>query len=132
MENYNRPSRTIQCYKCKHYHHTSHKCKIPCCIKCGGDRESKVFPKGTEKLENPICVNCSGPHVVTVRVCPKFPENSKKSFSSTIVTSSVSYANMLKPPVLDPHPTISHIPAPSTSTVLNSLSEHSNMKPPKN
>ena len=129
VEKYNPPKRTLICYRCQYYHHSSSSCKMNArCCRCNGAHETKNCDKGAEKLPQEAlkCVNCGGNHVTSYRGCPKLPENIRKrreleqrakenpKFTATRVSPNVSYADLAKstlphfsassPPVSTPTP----------------------------
>ncbi|KAI5641578.1 hypothetical protein NE865_06335 [Phthorimaea operculella] len=66
VQNYILP--TIQCHRCCRFGHTKDKCRSkPRCSKCG--EEHDAVSCGVTVFS---CVNCSGAHPATAKLCPEF------------------------------------------------------------
>ncbi|KAI5637390.1 hypothetical protein NE865_09821 [Phthorimaea operculella] len=66
VQNYILP--TIQCHRCCRFGHTKDKCRSrPRCAKCGEEHDA-----ATCMVTVASCVNCSGDHQATAKICPEF------------------------------------------------------------
>ncbi|KAI5642941.1 hypothetical protein NE865_04980 [Phthorimaea operculella] len=66
VQNYILP--TIQCHRCCRFGHTKDKCRSrPRCAKCGEEHDA-----ATCMVTVVSCVNCSGDHQATAKICPEF------------------------------------------------------------
>lgn len=139
IENYNRPSRTIQCFKCQYFHHSSSHCKMNFrCVKCPENHDYRTCPLGKNGDNNKvICVNCKGNHTANFRGCQKFPK-SNRTFNSSVISSNKSFANAVANAKVLPPPQ-KHVnsaplaPNPATETfnsltnVLNEIAQEFNV-----
>ena len=104
VEDYRRPTRTVQCYRCQYFHHTSQNCRLePRCNKCDTTgHEYKDCPKGSGKIDSVTCCNCKQVgHPANYRGCPKFPENVKKAAlnsKSSLVNKNKSFSSLFTTP----------------------------------
>ena len=59
----------IQCYRCQAHGHSSVNCnKVPKCVKCAGQHDTRTCTKTTETP--PTCTNCGGAHPANYSNCP--------------------------------------------------------------
>ncbi|KAI5643943.1 hypothetical protein NE865_04119 [Phthorimaea operculella] len=66
VQNYILP--TIQCHRCCRFGHTKDKCRSrPRCSKCGNEHDA-----ATCIVTEFSCVNCTGDHQATSKICPEF------------------------------------------------------------
>ncbi|KAI5651948.1 hypothetical protein NE865_00285 [Phthorimaea operculella] len=66
VQNYILP--TIQCHRCCRFGHTKDKCRSkPRCSKCGEEHDA-----ATCRVTVFSCVNCTGDHQATSKICPEF------------------------------------------------------------
>ena len=82
VEKYRRPSKTIQCNRCRFFHHTSQNCILdPRCIKWDKPgHEYTVCQLGAGKVGQVACCNCKQVgHPANYRKCPNFHKNIKKA-----------------------------------------------------
>ncbi|GBM87979.1 Nucleic-acid-binding protein from transposon X-element [Araneus ventricosus] len=80
IEPYRRKNKATICFNCSGFHHSARNCpQKPRCIKCNGEhptRECRI----TEKIENPVCINCGEKgHLAAWRGCKALPVLRKTS-----------------------------------------------------
>ncbi|GBN57703.1 hypothetical protein AVEN_232435-1 [Araneus ventricosus] len=80
IEPYRRKNKATICYNCSGFHHSARNChQKPRCIKCNGGHttwECEI----TEKIENPVCINCGEKgHLAAWRGCKALPVIRKTS-----------------------------------------------------
>ncbi|GBM76046.1 Nucleic-acid-binding protein from transposon X-element [Araneus ventricosus] len=80
IEPYRKKNKATICFNCSGFHHSARNChQKPRCIKCNGEhptRECKI----TEKIENPVCINCGEKgHLAAWRGCKALPVLRKPS-----------------------------------------------------
>ncbi|GFT57659.1 uncharacterized protein TNCV_61321 [Trichonephila clavipes] len=115
-----RPGAT-QCYNCNYFNHSSANCFMkPRCLKCSKEHRTGECPI-KERLATPHCINCDKDgHPANWRNCPAFPKTknkkgapaenrnkaSPKSFTSKLVTPTITYANATSNSQRWQHPSI--------------------------
>lgn len=64
---------TIQCFHCCRFGHTRVKCRSqPRCFKCGDNHDGANCT-----IEDFNCLNCSGAHMCTNKICPEYERQTK-------------------------------------------------------
>lgn len=124
IENYNRPFRSIQCFNCQYFHHSSHNYKMNAkCLKCPENHDYRKCPLKKGQESKVAIVNCSLGHTANFRGYPKFPKR-YRTFNSSTITPNKSVANVITSP-LPQQPSTAVIPAQAVTSEtvnLNSLS----------
>ncbi|GBO40166.1 hypothetical protein AVEN_165096-1 [Araneus ventricosus] len=74
IEPYRRRNKATICFNCSGFHHSARNChQKPRCIKCNGTHPTRECVI-TEKIENPVCINCGEKgHLAAWRGCKALP-----------------------------------------------------------
>lgn len=85
---------TVQCFNCCRFGHTRAKCRSqPRCFKCGDNHDGADCT-----VEEHYCLNCSGSHMCTNKVCPEYERQTKiKRHMSMNNSSYIEASKMFQP-----------------------------------
>ena len=70
--------KVTQCFKCQSWGHSADNCGyIPRCVKCS-ESHAKGSCSRTNRIGDPTCCNCGGPHASSFRGCPSYQQHLEK------------------------------------------------------